>query len=258
MLSSERKTFLLSMLDTDGRVVAKAAAAQLGVSEDSIRRDLRELADLGACIRVYGGALPPGKAEAPVSEREDISPASKRRVARRALGLIEDGDTIVVDGGTTALALAGLLPERRALTVITPSPRVALSLAEHSEAKVVMIGGELSRRSLVNGGPIAVEAAKSITADAFFLGAAGVDPVHGLTTGTIDDAATKRALAARSARVYVLASDDKVGVASRVSILPLEEVTGILFDPEDSNPAIGRFDALLGHAHDVSQNEADA
>jgi DeoR/GlpR family transcriptional regulator of sugar metabolism len=238
MLAGERKTYLLSVLDRDGRVVAKNVAAELDVSEDSIRRDLRELAELGACVRVYGGALPVSAVEAPVAERRQVAVASKARVAQRAFERIEDGETIVLDGGTTALALAALLHGRRSLTVITPSPTIAVALAEQTDARIQLIGGDLSRQSMVSGGPVAVQAAERVRADSFFMGVAGADPVGGLTTGTVDDARTKRALAGRSERVFVLASEDKIGVVSRVKIIEVDLVSEMLFDPEDDNPLV--------------------
>jgi DeoR/GlpR family transcriptional regulator of sugar metabolism/GNAT superfamily N-acetyltransferase len=241
MLARERKAYLLTALDRDGRVVAKDIAAHLGVSEDSIRRDLRELAEVGACVRVYGGALPVRGVEPPVAERHAVAAASKRRVAQRAFELIGDGETVVLDGGTTALILIPLLRARRSLTVITPSPAVAIAVAEQTDARVQMIGGELTRQSMVNGGAAAVEAAAGVRADSFFMGASGVDPVAGLTTGTVIDAATKRALAERSERVFVFASEDKIGVVSRVPIIDLAAVTEILVDPLDENPILARL-----------------
>jgi DeoR/GlpR family transcriptional regulator of sugar metabolism len=250
MLASERKNYLLSLLERDGRVVAKSVASDLNVSEDSIRRDLRELAEVGACVRVYGGALPVSDVEPPVAERRDVAVASKGRVARRALERIGDGETIVLDGGTTALALALLLHTRRSLTVITPSPVVAIAVAEHTDARVQMIGGDLTRQSLVNGGAVAVEAARLVRADSFFMGVAGVDPVGGLTTGTVDDAATKRALAQQAERVFILASEDKIGVVSRVNVVAFDAVRGILVDPLDKNPVITQLPMVeLGSRH---------
>ncbi|MFY9714598.1 MAG: DeoR/GlpR family DNA-binding transcription regulator, partial [Microbacterium sp.] len=131
MLSVQRKEHLIGLLAREGRIVAKDAADELGVSEDSIRRDLRELAADGACIRVYGGAVP--VAERPVRQRQDIATASKERVARAAVAHIRPASTIILDAGTTTLAMARMLPLRSALTVITPSPAVALAVAEHSD-----------------------------------------------------------------------------------------------------------------------------
>jgi DeoR/GlpR family transcriptional regulator of sugar metabolism len=232
MLSAQRRTHLLDLLEREGRIVAKEAAASLSVSEDSIRRDLRDLADAGQCIRVYGGALPVPAADRPFAERLSLETDSKERVARVAAARIRPGSTVIIDAGTTALALARLLPDDPTLTVITPSPAVALAVAEHSPARVIMIGGELGRHSMVANGALAAEAIRRLSADACFLGVTGVHPEHGLTTGELDDAATKRALAERSTEVYVLASEEKIGAVSRYPVLDLDEVTEVIVDPE--------------------------
>jgi DeoR/GlpR family transcriptional regulator of sugar metabolism len=234
MLAGQRKDHLLAILAREGRVVAKTAAVEIGVSEDSIRRDLRELAAVGACVRVYGGALPVPQADRPLAERRGLATASKERVARAAVRRIRPASTIVLDAGTTTLAMAPLLPD--ALTVFTPSPEVALAVARHSDARVVIIGGELMRHSMVAGGALALEAAAHIGADAMFLGATGVHPEHGLTTGELDDAVTKRVLAQRCTDVYVLASEEKVGAVSRFPIIALDEVAEVVVDPDDRSP----------------------
>lgn len=232
MLSAQRRSHLLDLLERDGRIVAKDTAVALGLSEDSIRRDLRELAEAGLCVRVYGGALPVAAADRPFQERLSLETESKERVARIAAERIRPGSTVIIDAGTTALALARLLPDDRTLTVITPSPAVALAVAEHSPARVIMIGGELGRHSMVAGGALATEAIRRLSADACFLGVTGVHPDHGLTTGDLDDAATKRALAERSTDVYILASEEKVGAVSRYPVLDVDEVTEVIVDPQ--------------------------
>lgn len=239
MLSAQRREHLLALLAAEGRVVAKSVAAELGISEDSIRRDLRELADAGLCIRVYGGALPVPAADAPLAQRLGVAVDSKQRVAQAAVELIRPGTTIILDAGTTTLAMARMLPDD--ITVMTPSPAIAVAALEATRSRVVMIGGELSRHSGVVSGGLAHEAIARLAADAFFLGVTGIHPDHGLTTGEIDDAVTKRALAARSADTYVLGSAEKVGAASRFPVLRLDEVTGIVVDPEDTDPLIAQL-----------------
>ena len=241
MLSAQRRTHLREILQRDGRIVAKDVARELSLSEDSIRRDLREMAEAGELVRVYGGALPIPAADRPVDARLRLATESKERVARRAVDLIAPASTVVLDAGTTTLAMARMLPPGADLTVITPSPAVALAVAEHTEARVVMIGGELSRHSLVSGGPLAIEALQHLSSDAFFLGVTGIHPENGLTTGRLDDAATKRAVAARSRRTYVLGSEEKIGATSHFPVLDLDAVTGIVVDPDDRNPLIGRL-----------------
>lgn len=245
MLAAQRKDHLLDLLVRDGRVVAKAVADDLGVSEDAIRRDLRELAEEGKLVRVYGGALPVPAADRPVQQRHDLATESKERVARQAVASIRPGSTIVLDAGTTTLAMARLLPSGTGITVITPSPAVALAVAEHSDSRVIMIGGELTRHSLVAGGGLAMEAIQHLAADLFFVGVTGVDPVHALTTGELDDAVTKRAIASRCAETIVLASEEKIGAVSRYPVLPLDAVATIITDPLDTNPLVAKIEALI-------------
>lgn len=238
MLGAQRKDHLREILRRDGRVVAKDVALDLGVSEDSIRRDLRELAEAGELVRVYGGALPNPPADRPVDQRSALATESKQRVSRRAVELIPPGATIVLDAGTTTLAMARMLPSDRDLTVITPSPAIALAVAEHSDARVVLIGGELSRFSMVAGGPLAMEAVQHLAADLFFVGVTGIDPERGLTTGHLDDAVTKRAIAARCTRTFVLGSEEKVGATSHFPVLDFGAVAGVIIDPHDTNPVV--------------------
>ncbi|TXK18610.1 DeoR/GlpR family DNA-binding transcription regulator [Homoserinibacter sp. GY 40078] len=233
MLSEQRKTHLLELLRRDGRVVAKTVAADLGISEDSIRRDLRELAEAGLARRVYGGALPMDAAEVPFAERGEVEPASKARVARAALVLIEPGMTIALDAGTTSMAIARILPRGARLTIATPSPHVAIAAAEHSDARVVLLGGELGRHSMVSGGALALEAISRIGADRLLLGASGVHPDHGVTTDDPDDAAVKRALAAASRETYLVVSSEKLGARAQHPVLSLDDLAGLVVDPAD-------------------------
>src|SRR4051794_15871033 len=106
MLPAQRRDFLLARLERDGRLVAKDLAAELDVGEDSLRRDLRELAAAGLCQRVYGGALPVSPALADYATRGGLATDSKQRVAAAAVRLVRPGSTVLLDGGTTALAVA--------------------------------------------------------------------------------------------------------------------------------------------------------
>ncbi len=229
MLAAARKDLLLDRLRRDGRIVAKEMAAELGLSEDSIRRDLRELDEAGLAVRVYGGALPASPAVADYATRTTVATDSKRRIAAAAVALIPPGATVILDGGTTTLAMVDALPRNFRGTIITHSPTVAAALLDH-EAEVLLIGGRLFKHSAVSCGAVAVEAANRISADLFFLGVTGVHPTAGLTTGDADEAAMKRTLASRAAETYVLASEEKIGAASRYGVLGLGEVTGIITD----------------------------
>ncbi len=235
MLAAARKDLLLERLRIDGRIVAKEVAAELGLSEDSIRRDLRELDAQGLAVRVYGGALPASPAVADYAARSTVAPESKRRVAAAAVALIEPGATVILDGGTTTLAMVDTLPKSFRGTVITHSPTIAAALLDH-DAEVFLIGGKLFKHSAVACGAAAVEAANRISADLFFLGVTGIHPTAGLTTGDAEEAAMKRALASRAAETFVLGSDEKIGTASRYTVLALAQVAGVITDKPKSDP----------------------
>ncbi|MGW3995445.1 DeoR/GlpR family DNA-binding transcription regulator [Amycolatopsis sp. NPDC004772] len=235
MLVGERRELLLARLAADGKVLAKDVAAELGVSEDSIRRDLRDLAAAGLCQRVYGGALPVSPAVADYAGRTAIARDAKDRVAEAAAALVRPGSTVILDGGTTTLAVAKALPHDLEATVVTHSPTVAVALLDHHGIEVFLLGGRLFRHSAVTCGAAAAEAAQSISADVFLLGVTGVHPEAGLTTGDAEEAAMKRTLARRAADTYVLASAEKLGAASRFTVLPLADVAGIVTDAADQN-----------------------
>ncbi|QTE27947.1 DeoR/GlpR family DNA-binding transcription regulator [Pengzhenrongella sicca] len=235
MLAAQRRDELLERLRRDGRIVAKTTAADLGISEDSIRRDLRELAAEGLCQRVYGGALPVSPAVTDYAGRREVAVESKERVASAAARLVHPGCTVILDGGTTALAVARRLPRDLVATVVTHSPTIAVALVDHPTVEVQLLGGRLFKHSLVTCGAAAVEAASAVNADIFMLGVTGIHHEAGLTTGDPDEAAMKRALAARAGDTYVLGSSEKIGAASPFRVLRLHEVSGIILDaaPED-------------------------
>lgn len=236
MLAASRKELLLARLRSDGRIVAKELATELGVSEDSIRRDLRELDAAGLAMRVYGGALPASPAVADYAARQSVATESKQRVAHFAASLIEPSSTVIIDGGTTALATVRALSPTLACTIITHSPTIAAALLDHA-ADVIILGGRLFKHSAVASGAAAVEAAQSISADRFLLGVTGIHETAELTTGDADEAAMKRALAARASETFVLGSAEKVGAVSRYRVLPLDEVAGVIVDAADEASA---------------------
>lgn len=244
MLAAERRDFLLARLRADGKLVAKRIATELGVAEDSIRRDLREMAAAGLCQRVYGGALPVSPAIADYATRTGVATSSKERVAAAAAALIRPGQTVLLDGGTTAMAVTAALPTDLRATIVTHSPTVAAALAGHPTVDVWVLGGRLFKHSAVTCGAAAAEAAQGVTADLFLLGVTGVHHEAGLTTGDPDEAAMKRTLAARAAETYVLASSEKVGAASPFVVLPAAGVTGVVTDAPAGHPALAGLPLL--------------
>ena len=131
LLSAERRQAILAALARDGKVVAARLVAELGVSEDTIRRDLRELAAQGLVQRVHGGALAPAPQPGSFAHRRETWNAEKAALAEAAVGLLAGARVVLLDGSTTNLELARRLPAGQSLTVLTNSPPIAVALAEH-------------------------------------------------------------------------------------------------------------------------------
>ncbi|MGC1547787.1 MAG: DeoR/GlpR family DNA-binding transcription regulator [Rhodanobacter sp.] len=232
MLTTHRKQAILAALKRDGQVIAKALSETFGVSEDTIRRDLRELATEGLLQRVHGGALPSSPAAADFGQRQQISTAAKSAIARKAAELILPGQVVILDGGTTSVQLARHLPSTLQATVVTHSPSIAVELVSHPDIEVILIGGRLFKHSVVAVGAAAIEAIGHIRADVYFMGVTGVHPTAGLSTGDLEEAYIKRALAARAAEVVVLASSEKINTASAYVIAEATAANTIVVEQE--------------------------
>jgi DeoR/GlpR family transcriptional regulator of sugar metabolism len=238
MLTSQRKQHILNVLKRDGQVIAKTLSQELGLSEDTIRRDLRELAQEGLLQRVHGGALPASPAIADFAVREEILLDSKVAIGRTAAGLIKDGQVVILDGGTTCVQVARHLPRNLGATIVTHSARIAIELVDHPSVEVILIGGRLFKHSIVSVGAAAIEAISHIHADMYFMGVTGVHPEAGLTTGDLEEAYVKQALCRQSADTFVLASQEKLGAASRYVITALSEVSGLIVENEVPDEAL--------------------
>ena len=228
LLSAERRHAILSALERDGKVVAGRLAGELGVSEDTVRRDLRELAAQGLVQRVHGGALPAAPQPGSFTRRRETSTAAKGALAAAAVELLRDATVILLDGSTTNLELARRLPAGRTGTILTNSPPIASALADHPSLDVVMIGGRLDKRAQVTVGAGAIEFIRSVRADACVLGVCALHPEGGLTTDDLEEAYVKRAMVAAAGDVIALATSDKLRAGSPYLVAPVSELTHVV------------------------------
>lgn len=230
MLTRQRKQLILEKLGAEGQVQSKALSILFDVSEDTIRRDLRELAAEGRLQRVHGGALPSSSAIASFAERQSMKMYAKKRVARKGAQLISSGQVVIIDGGTTTSELITFFPPDLRITVVTHSPSIALGLVDHPAIEVILIGGRLYKHSIVAVGAAAIEGIENIHADLFFMGVTGIHPDAGLTTGDFEEACIKRAFSGRAAETVVLASPEKINTASSFVIGDVSSVNTIIVE----------------------------
>lgn len=231
MLTTQRRALISARLTRDGEIVAKRLADELDLSEDTIRRDLREMAADGLLKRVHGGALPLVPPLPNFAARQEIAGDVKRRLGRKAAAMVGAGQTIFLDGGTSNAEIARALPREMRLTVVTHSPTIAAELERH-DAEVILIGGRLYRHSMVATGAAALAAIAGIRVDLFFLGVTAIHPVHGVSTGDYEEAAVKRAILRQAADTYVLATTEKFGAASPHRVAEIADIAGFIVPEE--------------------------
>ncbi|TDF98844.1 DeoR/GlpR family DNA-binding transcription regulator [Paenibacillus piri] len=224
MLKEERHQVILELLHSEGKVVATELSIRLNVSEDTIRRDLRELDTLGLLHRVHGGALLQGPPIVNFEERHQQSPEAKLDIARTALQLVKNGQVIIIDGGTTTQKFAEQLPPQLSLTVVTNSPPIAATLASHPNVEVIMIGGRLLKGSIVNIGAGTIEALDQIRADLCILGVYSINPLIGSVPDQ-EEAFVKRKMISVSAETAALVTAQKLGTASSYVVTETSKLT---------------------------------
>jgi len=233
VLTAERRQAILARVERDGRVVASELVTSLGVSEDTVRRDLRDLAQHGLLHRVHGGALASAPPIGSFAHRLEVSHGEKAALAEAALRLLAGARVIVLDGGTTTLELARRLPLLYDGTVVTNSPPVASALANHTKAEVMLVGGRLLRDAQVAVGAAAVEAFHMVRADICVLGICSLHPDVGVTTPDDEEAYVKRAMVASAGEVIALATADKLRTASAWVVAQLADIDHLVTDGSD-------------------------
>jgi DeoR family transcriptional regulator, aga operon transcriptional repressor len=233
----ERQQHLLGYIQQNGRVSVQRIAEVFSVSLATARRDLNDLAEQGKVQRVHGGALamklePP---EPPVLQREGQQVDEKRRIARRAAELIQDGETVFLSSGTTALEVARCLLGRNKLTVITNSIPVLNLLGYQAGLSVIVLGGMVrpDGQSLI--GHITEQALQELRADKVIFGIRAIHPDYGLTNDYLPETMTDRAILRVARQVIVVADHTKLGRVSTAFVAPLSKVNILITD--DQAPA---------------------
>jgi len=243
MLTEERRELILDRLRVDGKVVAAELSAALDVSPDTVRRDLRDLAEAGLLRRVHGGALPPAVGARPWAVRRQQAPDAKVAIARVTAGLLRSGQVILLDSGTTSLEVARHLPPELEATVITNSPPIAVALADHPAVQVSVLGGMLAKDAHALVGATTVEALRSVRADVLVLGLCSLHPEIGITVMELEESHVKRAMMANAAEVVAVSSAEKLGSAAPYVLGPLDELTYLVTDRSAPDELLAEYRA---------------
>ncbi len=233
MLKEERHLKILEKLETDKRVTLDTLSILLGVSLDTARRDLKELAEGGLLKAVRGGAMhamPP-----PFAKREQLDVISKNLIAQKVVSLIKPNQVIFIDAGTTTSAAAAALPRNMPLTVFTNSFPVASTFMNFPQIDVFFAGGHLNRRTFSSTGPGAIEVFQGVQAHLCLLGICSIDIKKGVTGIDYQDVMVKRVMVNNSRFVAALTTFDKVGRYDPYLVCEISNVNYLITEEDPTN-----------------------
>jgi DeoR family transcriptional regulator of aga operon len=246
LAKEQRRRVIRSLVESQSQGNVADLARRFGVSEVTIRSDLAALSNVGALVRVHGGALPPGDGEElPLTVKQTLYHAEKVRIATAAAGLIQDGETLILDSGTTTAEIARQIRglKLRSLNVITNALNVAVILANAHHVNLIIPGGVLRRKSWSLAGPQAEQALSELQADRLYLGVDSLDPAIGLMTPHVLEAKLN-ALMIRIARKTIAVTDSSKLLRRNLSVIaPVEQVHMLITDSGAAPEAVAAIRA---------------
>ncbi|MDH6253628.1 DeoR/GlpR family transcriptional regulator of sugar metabolism [Chryseobacterium sp. H1D6B] len=232
MLKAERQDLILEYLSKDKKVLLDEISKVLKVSEDTVRRDIKELSDKGMLKAVRGGAVQWHSMPVHFKDRQHIDIPHKKIIAEKVLEYIKQGMVLLVDSGTSALAVVSNFPKDIALTVVTNSFPVVSILEDHKEIEVLFIGGVLNKISFSTTGYETIQAIRNIRADVCLLGICCIDLSSGVTGDGYEDSLIKRVMVETSKRTIALSTSDKLGTSDSFYICAANDLDIIITEAD--------------------------
>jgi DeoR family transcriptional regulator of aga operon len=245
MLNLERRNKILELVEERGKVEVAELSRRFEISDATIRNDLKELDRRGLVHRAHGGAIRVDTAAADPSlqVKAGIRAEQKRRIGAAAAALVEDGDSIILDSGTTTQQIARHLKGKRNLKVITNALKVAAELASAASVQLILLGGLVRPNSLSVVGHFAQDMLAQLAADKLFLAVDAFDLELGLSTPNLEESQVNQAMARVAKRTILVADSSKFGKQSLSRIVPLSAVHTIVTDDELPADARAALDA---------------
>ncbi|MCR4425453.1 MAG: DeoR/GlpR family DNA-binding transcription regulator [Firmicutes bacterium] len=244
IFAEERKDKILSILEKQLKVTVPELSRIFGVSEVTIRKDLKTLENAGTLKRTHGGAISIHGTRFELSTREKVvkNHEQKARIGKYAASLVTEGDSVILDSGTTTLEIARNLSDKKNVTVVVNDLNIASALEPVHGVDVIVLGGTLRKGVASLVGPITEDALGRFYVDKLFLATNGIDVDRGVTTPDVIHAETKRKMTHVARQVIVVADSTKIGKASFVSVAPLSRVDMIITDDGARAESIREFE----------------
>jgi DeoR/GlpR family transcriptional regulator of sugar metabolism len=236
MLKEERQQTILSEVELHNRILLTDIAETLDVSIDTIRRDVKELDAENKLRKVHGGAISLGFTTNSARNANVYALDDKVTIAKKATTMLKDGAVIFIDGGTTCLELARIIPEKLQLTCFTISLPVAMELSNKPNVKVISIGGQIAKEAQIAIGANAIHNLSEIKVDYSFIGTGYVDALYGLTEFDWDIVQIKKAVIKASKKTVLLSISEKLNSQHRYKTCDVSSINTMIteLDPDDS------------------------
>ena len=238
MLKKERQAYILHQVNLHNRVLSSSLCNEINVSEDTIRRDLQELAEEGKVIKVHGGALSQSFNQVHFPSNGVYSQNQKKKIAQKAIGLISNGMFILTSGGTTIIEMARSLPPQLKATFVSGSIPAILEYMHHPNIDVILIGDRISKNSKITVGSEAIAKIKQMKADICFLGTNAIDAKHGITDNDWEVVQLKKAMIESSKKIVCLAIAEKVSTVQPIQVCPLADISTIITELNPTDPLL--------------------
>jgi len=238
MLKKERQAYILHQVNLHNRVLSSSLSHDINVSEDTIRRDLQELAEEGKVIKVHGGALSHSFSQVHFPSNGVYSQQQKKKIAQKAISLIQNGMFVLTSGGTTILEMARLLPPQLKATFISGSIPAILEYMHHPNIEVILIGDRVSKNSKITIGPEAIAKIRQMRADICFLGTNALDLQHGITDNDWDVVQLKKVMIESSQKVVCLSIAEKINTFQPIQIAGLNKIDILITELPPDDPIL--------------------
>ncbi|MGI6047757.1 MAG: DeoR/GlpR family DNA-binding transcription regulator [Petrimonas sp.] len=241
MLKEERHKIIMKEINLHNKVLSVDLSLLLKVSEDTIRRDLKELADNDRLIRVHGGAISKSLVRPFIADNNIYALEEKKIIVSKALTLIQDNMTLLFEGGTTILELANQLPGKKNLTIFTISPQVAITLSDYENISVYTIGGKLNKKANIHTGASVINEIAGIQYDLCFMGVNAISVENGLTDIDWDTVQVNKAMIHAAKQTALLTISEKLNTSKRYKVADLSEISYLITEMNPEEKCLNRY-----------------
>lgn len=236
MLKKERQAYILHQVNLHNKVLSSSLCTEINVSEDTIRRDLLELAEEGMVIKVHGGALSHSFNQVSFPTSGVYSQNNKQLIALKAVALIHNGMFVLTSGGTTIIEMARSLPPQLKATFISGSIPAILEYMHHPNIEVILIGDKISKNSKITVGSEAIAKIRQMKADICFLGTNAIDAEHGITDNDWEVVQLKKAMIESSKMVVCLSIAEKMNSVQPIKVCGLDKIDLLITELSADDP----------------------